>query len=168
MSGRCVAGWMGLAIVLLGVGRGHAQPPRAVTAVDPAITGRPEGRLDPRGALGATRHDRRDPFRPPRLGAGSAAAVGEARTPLERYELGQLRLVAVIYGNTQARAVLEVKRGTRIGPNGGEVAAIDKGRMVVRETYTDFYGEQRPSETVLEMKTREQKPGKSDDGRGRP
>lgn len=103
----------------------------------------------------------RDPFRPPKLGASGATA--EARTPLERYELGQLRLVAVVYGGTQSRAVVEddqglgyiVKIGTRIGPNGGEVAMIDRGKVVVREDAVDFYGDKRSLDTVLEMKTEE-------------
>ena len=179
MSGRRVAAWVGLSVVLSSARGGYAQPPIPVTAVSPVEAGRSmprtDARADPRSAPGDTRHDRRDPFRPPRLGAGTTAALGETRTPLERYEIGQLRLVAVIYGSNQPRAVVEddqglgyiVKPGTRIGPNGGEVAAIDRGRMVVRETYTDFYGEQRPSETILEMKTLDQKPGKSD-GRGKP
>ena len=162
MSGRWVAGWTGLAVVLLSAGRGSAQP------VVPALA---TTHADPT----PDRRDRRDPFRPPRLGVGTTASLGETHTPLERYELGQLRLVAVIYGSNQPRAVVEddqglgyiVRPGTRIGPNGGEVASIDRGRMVVRETSTDFYGEQRPTETVLEMKAIEQKPGKSD-GRGRP
>lgn len=113
------------------------------------------------------RRERRDPFRPPRLGSGSGSApIGTAQTPLERYELGQLRLVALIYGD-ESRAVVEddqgigyiVKIGTRIGPNGGEVARINPGRLVVHEEYVDFYGEKRPTETVLEMKTEERKPG---------
>ena len=148
MSRRGVAAGLGVALFLVIVGRGHAESPRPVVATD--------------------RTDRRDPFRPPRLGAGTTAALEGKGTPLERYELGQLRLVAVIYGNTQSRAVVEddqglgyiVKQGTRIGPNGGEVASIDRGRMVVREMYVDFYGERRPTETVLEMKTQEQRKGK--------
>ena len=38
---------------------------------------------------------RRDPFRPPR--ANMTTAQGEIRTPLQRYDIGQLKLVAVIY-----------------------------------------------------------------------
>ncbi len=111
--------------------------------------------------------ERRDPFRPPRLGTGAGSnQIGTAQTPLERYELGQLRLVALIYGG-ESRAVVEddqgigyiVKIGTRIGPNGGQVAQISPGRLVVHEEYVDFYGERRPTETVLEMKTEERKPG---------
>ena len=54
------------------VGRGGGAPAEAV--------------YDPTG--------RRDPFRPPRV--NQTNLLGEARTPLQRYDLGQLRLVAVI------------------------------------------------------------------------
>src|SRR5262249_24410676 len=100
---------------------------------------------------------RRDPFRPPRAGT---PGLNEARTPLQRYELGQLRLVALIYETGDPRAVVEddqglgyiVKVGTPIGPNGGEVSAIERGRIVVREQATDFYGESHPNEVSLELR----------------
>jgi len=109
---------------------------------------------------------RRDPFRPPR--SVSEDADGNMKSPLERYELGQLRLTAVIYGGSEPRAVVEddsglgyiVKVGTRIGPNGGKVAGIDRGRLTVREDYVDFYGEHRPTDVTLELKVAERERGK--------
>jgi type IV pilus assembly protein PilP len=101
---------------------------------------------------------RRDPFRPPRTTA-YINTTGVERTPLQRYELGQLNLVAIIYDTGQARAVVEdqaglgyiVKVGTKIGVNGGVVRTIDQGRVLVQEESTDFFGERRSSEVVLEM-----------------
>lgn len=98
---------------------------------------------------------RRDPFRPPR----AMDAVRDAVSPLQQRELGQLRLVGVIYGSPLQRAVLEddaglgyiVTIGTPIGPNGGAVHAIERGRIVVRETNQDYYGETQASEVVLEL-----------------
>lgn len=98
---------------------------------------------------------RRDPFRPPRVTAG----VSDTQTPLQRYEIGQLRLVAIIYNTQEPRAVVEddaglgyiVKVGTPIGTNGGAVRAIEKGRVLVREDSEDFYGESQASEVVLEL-----------------
>jgi type IV pilus assembly protein PilP len=102
---------------------------------------------------------RRDPFRPPR--AGSQTPLGEPRTPLQRYEIGQLRLVAIIYETRDPRAVVEddqglgyiVRVGTPIGPNGGEVRAIERGRVIVEESSVDFYGERQPNEVTLELRT---------------
>jgi len=103
---------------------------------------------------------RRDPFRPPRAGT---AQTGEPRTPLQRYEIGQLKLVAIIYETREPRAVVEddqklgyiVKVGTPIGPNGGVVRSIERGRVVVVEQAADYYGERRENEVTMELRTAE-------------
>ena len=100
---------------------------------------------------------RRDPFRPPRV--NQMLTGGAERTPLQRYELGQLRLVAVIYDMQDPRAVVEdevglgyiIRVGTKIGVNDGIVRGIERGRVLVEEESVDFFGERRASEVVLEM-----------------
>jgi type IV pilus assembly protein PilP len=135
-------------IVVAGVIQiGQAVEPPAGPA--PTVAADDEG-YDPTG--------RRDPFRPPRTTA-YINTTGVERTPLQRYELGQLNLVAIIYDTGQPRAVVEdqaglgyiVKVGTKIGVNGGVVRTIDQGRVLVQEESTDFFGERRSSEVVLEM-----------------
>jgi type IV pilus assembly protein PilP len=125
-------------------------PPAVVTvAADPAD----DTPYDPTG--------RRDPFRAPR--AAAATPTGEPQTPLERYQIGQLRLVAVIYDTREPRAVVEdgeglgyiVRLGTPIGPNGGTVRDIERGRVLIQEDAVDFYGERHPSEVVMELRTAE-------------
>lgn len=104
---------------------------------------------------------RRDPFRPPK--ASAALHSGEARTPLQRYEIGQLKLVAIIYNTGQPRAVVEddqglgyiVKVGTPIGPNEGSVHSIERGRVVIKEDSVDYYGEHHPAEVVMDLRTAE-------------
>lgn len=130
---------------------GMAEPPSAPAPA--AVVDAPAGEAgddfyDPAG--------RRDPFRPPQ--ARAIAAV-ESGSPLQRYELGQLKLVAVIYDTNSPRAVVEddaglgyiVRPGTEIGMNGGVVRAIDRGRILVEEQAVDFFGETRSSEVILEM-----------------
>lgn len=103
---------------------------------------------------------RRDPFRPPRAGS---VRSGEPRTPLQRYEIGQLRLVAVIYDTRDPRAVVEddqglgyiVKVGTPVGPNGGQVREIQRGRVLITEDSVDYYGEHRLNEVAMELRTAE-------------
>jgi type IV pilus assembly protein PilP len=105
---------------------------------------------------------RRDPFRPPRLSVPNQR-TGEPQTPLQRYEIGQLRLVAVIYNTGDPRAVVEddqglgyiVRAGTPIGPNGGEVKTIERGRVLIQEDAVDYYGERRINEVVMELRTAE-------------
>ena len=104
---------------------------------------------------------KRDPFRPPRSNQTNLA--GEARTPLQRYDIGQLRLVAVIYEASAPRAVVEddaglgyiVRVGTPIGANGGAVKAIERGKLRVEEESIDFYGDRQASEVVMELATDE-------------
>jgi type IV pilus assembly protein PilP len=147
--------WCGPAVVLaLALGPPAARAAGAAEsevarAVEPAS----DAPYDPSG--------RRDPFRPPRAGTPHAAA--EPRTPLQRYEIGQLRLVAVIYEAREPRAVVEddqglgyiVKVGTPIGPNGGQVRAIERGRVTITEDAVDFYGETRVNEVTMELRTAE-------------
>ena len=104
---------------------------------------------------------RRDPFRPPR--ASAVTRTGEPPTPLQRYEIGQLKLVAIIYDTTQPRAVVEddqglgyiVRVGTAIGANGGRVRDIERGRVLIEEDSVDFYGESHLSNVVMELRTAE-------------
>lgn len=104
---------------------------------------------------------RRDPFRPPR--ASAVTRTGEPVTPLQRYEIGQLKLVAIIYDTTQPRAVVEddqglgyiVRVGTAIGANGGRVRDIERGRVLIEEDSVDFYGESHLSNVVMELRTAE-------------
>jgi type IV pilus assembly protein PilP len=126
------------------VGRGGGAPAEAV--------------YDPTG--------RRDPFRPPRV--NQTNLLGEARTPLQRYDLGQLRLVAVIYDAQPPRAVVEddaglgyiVRVGTPIGANGGAVKAIEHGKVRVEEESIDFYGDRQTSVVVMELASDERERGK--------
>ncbi|WP_291319945.1 pilus assembly protein PilP [Desulfonatronospira sp.] len=81
-------------------------------------------------------------------------------TPLERVELGQLRLVGTIKSPEQeVMAMVELPdgkgvmlhKGTRIGPNQGEVVEIHPDRVVVREYIQGVYGIQ---ETLSSLKLR--------------
>ena len=92
---------------------------------------------------------KRDPFRPLASKAkGAAARPRENLSPLERFELGQLKLVGIVWDIKESRAMVEdglglgyiVKVSTSIGPNEGKVKAIKPREIVIEETYTDFFG----------------------------
>jgi len=143
-SRRIVAVGLALGVVAI-VG---SLPATAAQRVATIATLEPEEpRYDPEGL--------RDPFRPPT----ADGAVNDELTPLQRYQLGQLKLVAVIYETRYPRAVVEdesglgyiLQIGTPIGPNNGAVQAIEPGRVVVREETTDFYGESQAADTVMEL-----------------
>ena len=81
----------------------------------------------------------RDPFAP----AAGQPRVGE--TPLERVDIDQIRLVAVVHDGRAPRALLEdagglgyvVGVGTPVGPRGGVVVAIERGTLRIREPDAD-------------------------------
>jgi len=86
-------------------------------------------------------------------------------TPLERVELGQLRLVGTMQPPEQEiMAMVEMPdgkgfmlhKGTRIGPNQGEVLEIHPDRVLVREYIQGAYGIE---ESLSTLKLR---PGDSD------
>jgi type IV pilus assembly protein PilP len=141
------------AALLLAAATVSAEPP----TTRPAVSRRP----DPVGDAIYDPTGRRDPFRPPRV--NQTTASGEVRSPLQRYDIGQLKLVAVIYNANEPRAVVEddaglgyiVKVGTPIGVNGGAVKAIERGKVRVAEESIDFYGERQTSEVVMELATEE-------------
>jgi type IV pilus assembly protein PilP len=143
---------LGLAVLALAAPPGRAaDAPAADTELAKAVEPATDVPYDATG--------RRDPFRPPRAGT---VRTGE-QTPLQRYEIGQLRLVAVIYDTREPRAVVEddqglgyiVKVGTPIGPNGGQVREIERGRVLISEDSVDFYGEHRLNEVAMELRTAE-------------
>lgn len=104
----------------------------------------------------------RDPFEPPRL----SGAVN-ARTPLENYQLGQLKLVGVVAQSAEGyRAMVEdsaglgyiITTGTPIGSSGGVVRSIEPRRVVIEESTRDFYGDVKPKEVVMELPQEDRSP----------
>jgi len=70
------------------------------------------------------------------------------RTPLERIDLSQLKLVGIIMAQSGNRALVEeasgkgyvIKEGTYIGTNGGKIVSIQKEIVTVEEELEDVYG----------------------------
>lgn len=68
--------------------------------------------------------------------------------PLEKVELSQLKLVAVVRAASGNRAMVEdasgkgfiVNKGTYIGTHSGRVAKIDKDRLIVEEEHEELTG----------------------------
>lgn len=109
---------------------------------------------------------KRDPFRPLSLIREPNRAKAEPLTPLERYELGQLRLVGIVHQLTPPRAMVEdsaglgfiLTPGTPVGPNGGVVTEIRPREVVVEEWHTDVIGQEHRTEHVLELPADEDGP----------
>jgi Tfp pilus assembly protein PilP len=107
----------------------------------------------------------RDPFRPP--GIANQVVDNSPRTPLEGYDLGQLKLVGVVTEIAGgARAMVEdssglgyiVTTGTPIGTSGGVVTRIEPRRVLIEEHVTNFYGEKEPKQIVMELPKEDRSP----------
>ena len=92
---------------------------------------------------------KRDPFKP-FIALGPKRQVTTAPlTPLQRYDVSELKLVGILKGPMGYRALVEdaggkgfiVAKGTLIGRGNGQVKEIHKDRMVVEETYQDIFGQ---------------------------
>ena len=70
-------------------------------------------------------------------------------TPLQKFDLEQLRLIGVIVGRGEPRAMVIspdgksfiLKKGIKIGKNNGSVYDITTEAVLVNERYFDFTGE---------------------------
>ena len=91
--------------------------------------------------------------------AKASQRARENLSPLERYELGQLKLVAIVWDIKVPKAMVEdatglgyiVKVGTLIGPNEGKVKQIKPGEVVIEESSVDFYGAKKSQEVSMKL-----------------
>ncbi len=143
-----------------------AVPPPAPVAAAPApesaqAAPAPEAKkpADPEWSYSSV--GKRDPFRsflteldklPPGLATRCA-------TPLGKFEVEQLKLVAVVTGLEDPVAMVEaptgvgyaVRRGACIGKNGGVVAAVRSGEVVVSEWAIRADGTRDRTQTVIRL-----------------
>lgn len=104
---------------------------------------------------------KRDPFRSflAELEVAGGALATRCATPLGKFELEQLKLVAVIVGLEDPVAMVEapngtgyaVRRGACMGKNGGVVAAVRSGEVVVTEFAVRADGTKEKTQTVLRL-----------------
>jgi type IV pilus assembly protein PilP len=81
------------------------------------------------------------------------------RTPLERIDLSQLKLVGIILASSGNRALVEessgkgyvIKKGTYIGVNSGKVIKIKKEKVVVEEEFEDVFGKTKLRQREIKL-----------------
>jgi len=133
----------------------EAKPPAATAAEAPAKKAAEAALYDPRG--------KRDPFVSfikveQRKRAGIDTAL---LPPLQRYDLGELKFVGVIWTKKGARGLVEdaegkgysVTVGTRIGRLGGVVSRITGKEILVREVFVGNRGEKIVKESGIQLTT---------------
>lgn len=133
----------------------EAKAPAAPAAAAQAKKVEQVALYDPRG--------KRDPFVSfIRVEERRKAAFGIASLPpLQRYELGELKFVGVIWTKKGARGLVEdaegkgysVMVGTRIGRSGGVVSRITGKEIFVREEIVGNRGEKIVKESGIQLTT---------------
>ena len=105
--------------------------------------------------------DGRDPFRPMALKTNALSRSRENLSPLERLDIGQLRIVGIVWDVKEPRAIVEdsaglgytVKVGTPIGSNDGRVKVIRRDQIIVEEVYEDAYGARKKRDIAMRLST---------------
>jgi type IV pilus assembly protein PilP len=90
-----------------------------------------------------------------------SARPRENLSPLERFDLSQLKIVGVVWDIKEPRAMVEdsaglgyvIKVGTPIGSNDGRVKAIQRDQIVVEENYEDAYGARKKRDVSMRIST---------------
>ena len=92
----------------------------------------------------------RDPFKSP-LGTLVEIPIDNSipLTPLQKFDLDQLRVIGVIIGKGEPRTMViapdnksfVLKKGIKVGRNNGSVVDITTDAIIVEEQYLDFTGE---------------------------
>jgi len=99
-----------------------------------------------------------DPFKPfIQLTPIREASRSVPLTPLQKYEISQLKLVAIITTPEGNIALVEdsagkgyfLKKGTGIGKNDGKVKKILKDKVIIEEVYEDIFGQKKVNEISL-------------------
>jgi len=103
----------------------------------------------------------RDPFRPMTLRTKATSRNRDNLSPLERLDLGQLKVVGIVWDIKEPRAMVEdtaglgytVKVGTPIGSNDGKVKAIHRNQIIVEEISADIYGQRKLHDVSMKLAT---------------
>ena len=103
----------------------------------------------------------RDPFRPPSIQARTGTRSRDNLSPLERFELGQLKVVGIVWDVKEPRAMIEdtaglgytILVGTLIGAREGRVKGIHRDQVVVEEFFEDVSGKRKTREISMKLST---------------
>lgn len=106
---------------------------------------------------------RRDPFLALVKIRKTISDSGQPLTPLQKFDLGQFRLIGVIVGRNEPMAMVMapggkayvLKRGIKIGKNAGHVIDIREDAVVVEERFYNFAGEYRTSVQEIQLPKRQ-------------
>jgi len=156
---------LGAAVAACGGSKPPPRPAASTVAAAPAAAQAPapaaEAKKPSEPEWSYSSAGKRDPFRTflADLEKAQGALTTRCATPLGRFELEQLKIVAVVTGLEDPVAMVEapngvgysVRRGACIGKNGGVVASIRSGEIVVTEWAVRADGGRDKTQTVLRL-----------------
>jgi len=99
-----------------------------------------------------------DPFKPfIQLTSARGGSRTAPMTPLQKYDISQLKLVAIISSPEGSIALVEdvsgkgyfLKKGTWVGKNDGKVTKVLKDKVIVEEVYQDIFGQTKTNEISI-------------------
>ncbi|MFQ5840816.1 MAG: pilus assembly protein PilP [Thermodesulfobacteriota bacterium] len=103
---------------------------------------------------------KRDPFKP-FITLGPKKPITTTRlTPLQRYDVSELKLVGILKGPAGYRALVEdasgkgfiITKGTLIGRENGRVKEIHDDRVIIKQTHKDIFGQSKEREISIRLK----------------
>jgi len=105
---------------------------------------------------------RRDPFRSLLIRESAEKKKGSGL--LEQDELQSFRLIAIVWSGDQYHAMITlpdgksytVKKGMKIGMDGGTIESITKDSVVVRQLMKDKTGVLKPKDIILRLRTEDE------------
>lgn len=142
------------------VGKTGQRPERETKSTAPDdLLSIPEKKTEPTSTPSYSSAGKRDPFQALPLKTQTKRRPRENLSPLERYDLGQLKLVGIVLDAKDPRAMVEdsaglgyvVKIGTPIGPNEGKIKQIKASEVVIEESYIDFYGARKNRQVSMRI-----------------
>jgi type IV pilus assembly protein PilP len=106
---------------------------------------------------------KRDPFKPFIALGPKKTAPTAPLTPLQRYDVSELKLVGILKGQAGYRALVEdaggkgfiITKGTPIGRGNGHVKEIHDNRVIIEQTHKDIFGQVTQKEITMPLR----KPG---------
>jgi type IV pilus assembly protein PilP len=164
-------GWITLSIALLfligGCG-GGTPPPSLPTKAKSSVEKNKEGRAkvaekkEPEKEEAEYSYNpagKPDPFKPFIQLASRSGSRTAPVTPLQNFDISQLKLVAIITTSEGNIALVEdstgkgyfLKKGTWIGKNDGKVIKILKDAVIIQEVYQDIFGQTKTNEISLSL-----------------
>jgi type IV pilus assembly protein PilP len=141
-----------------GVQKPAVNKPKTVAAQPQAVQ-KPEEKVE-KEVYDYEATGRRDPFMSLIVVAKEKPHRRKGATPIENFDVDEIKLTAIIWDNHQYYALIAlpdgksytIRKGMALGLYGGKVADITKDSVLIREQVRDYKGQLHTKETRLKLR----------------